>query len=91
MLQCAVEQGSGQAFVNAVYSLLGLPTHPEKHQEAASRLVHLGVVSDFSCVADDVAMLAPKPGRVEALLCKLRNCLLTTFCLVLLRAVCVAI
>ncbi|CAE8627868.1 unnamed protein product [Polarella glacialis] len=61
------EGGTGQSFLGGIFARAGLPVHPGKHQPPAAKLLHLGVINDFTKTASDYVTYPPKDGRVATL------------------------
>ena len=48
-----------------VFSSVGLPANPDKHEPWSQALTHLGVVHDLTNAENDTVQFSPKPGRVS--------------------------
>eukprot|EP00971_Amphidinium_carterae_P336105 6472281-Amphidinium_carterae.1 len=54
--------------VNFLFNAVGLPNADKKRNLPTTSLIHLGVVFDCRRLHQNVLLVAPKPGRIEALI-----------------------
>eukprot|EP00971_Amphidinium_carterae_P066557 1317891-Amphidinium_carterae.1 len=66
MLACAACPASH--LVNFLFNAVGLPNADKKRNLPTNSLIHLGVVFDCRRLHQNVLLVAPKPGRIEALI-----------------------